>query len=268
MWGLIVHPDALKGDVGAFYEIAATLIPLLVFGGVVAERVIPPKGRWTAVHEGAALWAVPAAGLYAVLAEVLAIEAVVTGRADTLARYVVSAALVGGMLAVVCSIWLPWLARVRDERGRPLSVRAGWGIGLAVAVVGLVALLGLASAVDVAASTERTREYETAIQKNLNEQEAVRGRLIREMARSEGFAQEALQAEEHHEAQRFLYLLAAQRRVGRLIDIAVSEENRLLLESANLYRELVGLPTLKHLIYKHPQRQHPNGDGAGVASGP
>ena len=59
-------------------------------------------------------------------------------------------------------------------------------------------------------------------------------------------------AEEHHEARRFLALLAAQGRVGRLIDLDVREEDRLLLESANLYRELVGLPTLKHLIYKHP----------------
>jgi hypothetical protein len=273
VWGVIItRPDALKGDVRAYYEIAATLIPLLVFGGVVTERVIPPKGRWKAIHFGAAMWAIPASGFYAVLAEVLAITAVVTGEADALTRYVVSGAIVGGMLAVVCSIWLPWLAGVREESGQPLSRQTKWAIGLSVTAVGLIALLGLASAVDVAATTERTREFEAVLQKNLDEQEAVRGRLIREMARSEGFQQEVVQAEEHHEARRFLALLAAQRRVGRLIDLDIREENRLLLESANLYRELVGLPTLKHLIYKHPPRgggqpqKRPRGDGAG--SGP
>lgn len=259
VWGVIItRPDALKGDVRAYYEIAATLIPLLVFGGVVTERVIPPKGRWKAVHFGAAVWAVPASGFYAIFAEVLAITAVVTGEADALTRYVVSGAIVGGMLAVVCSIWLPWLAGAREESGESFSPRMRWGISLAIGGIGLFLLLQLASAVDVAATTERTREFEAVIQKNLDEQNAVRGRLIREMARSEGFQQEVVQAEEHHEARRFLALLAAQRRVGRLIDLDIREENRLLLESANLYRELVGLPTLKHLIYKHP----PRGGGA------
>jgi hypothetical protein len=274
VWGLIVRPDALKGDVRSFYEIAATLIPLLVFGGVVAERVIPPKGRWREIHFGAAMWAVPASGFYAVFAEVLAITAVVTGEADTLTRYVVSAALVGGMLAVVCSIWLPWLAGVREEIGQPFSRRAKWTIGLTVAAVGLIALFQLASAVDVAGTTERAREYEAAIQKNLDEQEAVRERIRREMVRSEGLQQELMQAEKLHEGRRFLALLTAQNRLDRLIALDFKEEDRLMLESANLYREEVGLPTLEHLIYKHrpPHEGHAQrwrkGDGAGGTSEP
>jgi hypothetical protein len=249
--GTILPPISLKGDVRAYYEIAATLIPLLVFGGIVTERVIPPKGRWSDVHFGAAVAAVPASGFYAIFAEVLAITAVVTGEADTLTRYVVSGAIVGGMLAVVCSIWLPWLAGAKEEMGQPLSVRTKWSIGLCVAGIGLVSMYQLASAVDVAATTERTREFRSAIQKNLNEETTIQERIAREQVRAENLQREVLQAANHHEGQAYLALMVAQSRLENLIVLDFKQEARVILEGANLYREMVGLPTLKRLPYKH-----------------
>lgn len=273
MWGVIIRPDALKGDVRSFYEIAATLIPLLVFGGVVTERVIPPKGRWKALHFGAAVWAVPASGFYAIFAEILAINAVVTGEADVLTRYVVSGAIVGGMLAVVCSIWLPWLAGAKEESREPLSSLTKWGIGLVIAGVGFISFFQLAEAVDVAGTTEREREFRAAIQKNLEEEAAVQERIAREQARAEGLHQEAVQAAKHHEARSFFVVLAAQRRLEKLILLDFKQETRLILERANLYREMVGLPALKRLTPKIPlkdaaREERRKGNGAGAASGP
>ncbi len=264
MWGALISPDALKGDVRTFYQIAATLIPLLLFGGVVVERFIPPKRRWRPGHFLATASVIPIVGFYSIYAEVLAIQALVTGETDTLTSYVVSGAIVGGMLAVICSIWLPWGLRAIQaiqKSGESVSRPMLWTVALPTVAIGVILFLRLASAVDDARSTERARNYAMAAQKLIDELNVVRGSINREMVRSRGLQQELMRAKEFHEGRRSLALLTARNRLRQFIVLDRKKEDRLILESVNLYRETVGLPTLKRIIDKrHPPPRRARGE--------
>jgi hypothetical protein len=88
----------------AFFEIAATLIPLLLLGGVLLDRLprTAPSPRFVAYTVIAAV--------VVIVGEVLAILVLVRGSSSTFDRFFVAFVLVGGMFAVIAAVVVPWLS--------------------------------------------------------------------------------------------------------------------------------------------------------------
>lgn len=227
------------GSERAFFEIAATLIPLLLFGGVLIERARPPALRdWKREHESLAL-VLAAFGAVAILAEALAIEAVVTGQALAPTRVLVALVLVAGMTLAVAAISWPWLSRLRQ------SGRGSYGlIAPLSAVVLLAAALGafgvLVDGTDIAAQKERFDAYEKALKANLAEQDAVRRRLDSlslEMSRLDG---RLAIATGHRDEVAVSALTVEIDGLDLQIELAGERESRLFREGVNLEREARG----------------------------
>jgi hypothetical protein len=131
------HSRRMLGSFGsesAFYEVAATLIPLFLLGGIVLERLKPQPDdspRWVLFMTGA----IPSIGVWAIFSEAVAISVIVTGTSNLLTRLVVASALSAGMLAVVISLWLPWLRRFASEWTKGMSSNTHWWIGFAIIFV-------------------------------------------------------------------------------------------------------------------------------------
>jgi uncharacterized protein YhhL (DUF1145 family) len=101
------------GDERAFFEIAATLIPLLLFGGVFVERVRPPQEKRGALHLLATM-SILLFGIFALFAEAAAIRSVVAGDAEKPTRIFVAFVLVAGMTLVVMAIATPWMTALAN----------------------------------------------------------------------------------------------------------------------------------------------------------
>lgn len=104
-----VHP----GTPLAFFEVAATLIPLLLFGGVVADRLQPKDSHpKRLLKRGLAIAVV---GAYAIGAEGFAIDALVTGEWTQLEELLAVTFLIGEMVGVVAALVHPWYARLKGN---------------------------------------------------------------------------------------------------------------------------------------------------------
>jgi uncharacterized membrane protein YidH (DUF202 family) len=230
----------IKGNVIAFYEIAATLIPLLLFGGVFAERSRPPAEHWERRHDRTTM-AILVAGIIAMLAEVLAIGVVVTGRATALDRYVVSVALVGGMLSVVWLIWRPWGDRQRHERKQATTNAPLIVVFLGI---GAVFVYTLASAVNVAATAERTNELNLGAEEIIKRVKEVQTRMENERNRERDLARDFRRARREHRQGIARYFLAELRSINRNLRSDELEELRLIRESIEKVIEAEGrIPT-------------------------
>jgi hypothetical protein len=95
----------MSGNPLAFFEIAATLIPVLLLSGAVVERVRPDEGAGLAAGIGLGLVVVCAA---VALAEILAIDAVVTGEWTRLTVSLVAETLALGIGTVIFVLVYPW----------------------------------------------------------------------------------------------------------------------------------------------------------------
>jgi hypothetical protein len=133
-----------------FYSLAATLIPIFLFGGTfVAQLSRPPK----AASHSSLLWRaalIPLFGAVAITAEAMAINAAVAGDASGFERAVIVFALISGLTVTIMGIWLPWIARIRSAR-IPKPVK--W------LVLGGPALFLLLSAYSVLSQMNRTITY-------------------------------------------------------------------------------------------------------------
>lgn len=143
------------GNESAFYEVAATLIPLFLLGGVVFESLKPresdgeKRAQWMAAT-------IPMIGLWVILSEGVAIQALVSGNSTLTTRLIVSSTLSAGMFAVLLSLWTPWLQHYKKKRpGASLasgSLARYWVVGFAT--VYLLTVFGMQQAV----STQQTEE--------------------------------------------------------------------------------------------------------------
>lgn len=116
-----------SGGEGAFYEIAATLIPLFLLGGIVFERLRPQTGDdWKRVV--LMTGGIPAAGLWIVLAETVAVSSAVSGSGSWVARVILASVLSAGMVAVLISLWWPWVKRFGARHEKGLSSNSHWWI--------------------------------------------------------------------------------------------------------------------------------------------
>src|SRR4051794_5049237 len=98
-----------------FFDTAAVLIPVLLLGGAIANRLAPakdrPRGRGVPWILGvAAFFFLPA------IAEVYAIEAALTDDPSALQGWVVVIAVAFGTWALAAAISWPWLERMWEER--------------------------------------------------------------------------------------------------------------------------------------------------------
>jgi hypothetical protein len=242
----------LKGDVLAFYEIAATLIPVLLFGGVVSQRLIPPAGGWRPIHHRLA-WLVPGGGCLAVVAEIVAISVLVTGTPDLLSRYLVSGTLVLGMLAVVGLVWWPWLEGV--DRRTPNSLCL---LGISVAALFAAATYALASAVDVATTKQESAALRKAFHKSTDELEAARARVSHDEEEYESLDRQRESAEARHEPHQVIATITRQEMLfTRLSVFDTKTESRLFLRNVNLYRRLAGLPSIAEEKEEEAIGSHP-----------
>ncbi len=123
------------GDPQAFFETAATLIPLLLLGGVVVDRLhAPRKGEWKRWHWVPLIY-IPYLGMLVVVAEVVALEAIITGSTDTPHAIVVLAAVTLGMLSVIFAVTVPWIVSYRRNHGD--SIPWWLSLGMVVLFVGI-----------------------------------------------------------------------------------------------------------------------------------
>jgi hypothetical protein len=119
------------GSETAFYEIAATLIPLFLLGGALIDRLKPGD-----VESDERVWwmtaVIPLVGIWGIFAEGIAISAAVSGNSDWLTRLIVVSALLAGMFAAVISLWWPWLSRAGKLHPSGKRAVAFWWVGFAV----------------------------------------------------------------------------------------------------------------------------------------
>ena len=235
------------GDHMAFFEIAATLIPILLFGGVVADRSRP--GAYEPLSRVAryAFW-IPALGAFAVLGEVTAIVAIVSGTSDWWSRLLVASVLTVGMVAIIVALWLPWTdeLRKRDPLQRARWVVPGSVVLLLVAFVGSVRVMTVG--VSGGAKIERTDAYLEALEHSNAAQTAALNRGTSLVAASSRAQQQRIAAEARHDPP--AVIAGYHRQEEQLLKLAVGSvewQGLLELQGANLYREMLGLPKLRQL---------------------
>jgi hypothetical protein len=115
----------------SFYSFAAVLIPTLLFGGVLVDRLKPPKGASADSH-GSLITAVVIGVAFAFYAEVLAINASLVGNPDKTDRVIVIAAVLIGTVIVALTVAWPWL----ELLGR----RARWLLAIPLVILAVLSV--------------------------------------------------------------------------------------------------------------------------------
>jgi hypothetical protein len=149
----------------AFFEVAATLIPILVFSGVVAERNGPqPQDSYRRTKAYAV--AIPLLGTLAILAEVISINAIILGGTGKFDVGFVASSLLLGLLGVVLMVWAPWLRALRKRMPQRYGIVWAGAAALFVFLF-MIAVKGTVQAVTAADSvrhtSERLRVYERRV---------------------------------------------------------------------------------------------------------
>jgi hypothetical protein len=163
---------------------------------------------------------IPLIGALAVLAELVSINGIVDGPVSASAVGFVAACVAGGLVAVILSIWLPWLSALRNRipERYPLVLKASIVILFAVAgvtVVVVVQAVGAAHSIEQRESEVRSCEHRiekaaTGFRRSLSELSA-NAIQRRADARAESAAKERLYRAEVEQAPSPLLNLAKAR---------------------------------------------------------
>jgi hypothetical protein len=98
-----------------FFEIAATLIPVLLFGGsLLGAR--DPSGAEVLAHR-VRYFSLPVLAMFAILGEVFAIKGAVAGESSVVERVFVFSAILFGMAGISLNAALPAARAVRRDLG-------------------------------------------------------------------------------------------------------------------------------------------------------
>jgi len=161
----------------AFYEVAATLIPLLLLGGVLLERMRPPRTRNFREVHGTITWLILIGGVATISAEGFAIVNLITGAGTDETQWYVAIVLVGGMALVVGAVAFPWVVRAHR---RGVLAPNKWMLWVAgggtVLLIGVIAW-SLGNAVSDA-ETLRKQRFDARTTSRVLRQEAALNRQI------------------------------------------------------------------------------------------
>jgi len=91
-----------------FFQIATGLIPTLLLGGLIAERVRPPEAKGPP-HTVTGIFAITAFFFLPAFAEVLAIHGAIVGEVSEFSIWVVAAALAFGTYVLALIVVKPWM---------------------------------------------------------------------------------------------------------------------------------------------------------------
>jgi hypothetical protein len=156
----------------SFYSFAAVLLPTLLFGGVLVERLHPPKDTQGTWKRGVV---VLLSATFALYAEVQAITASLVGNPSDSTKAVVVFAVIGATTAVALAIIDPWTTVV------PRVVTVGIVVLLSVLVVTSVRPLR------AGIEANNAREYIALSERNADEYE----RLVIKEERDEQISEAA-----------------------------------------------------------------------------
>jgi hypothetical protein len=241
----------------AFFEVAATLIPVLLLGGALLDRLRP-----TGWLRGPAL-SVPIAlmvgAAVVIWAETIAIAALIRGESSTFDNVFVALVLVFAMVLIVGAVLLPWLRQIEKQArvAGALTARErkrGWVmlILLGLIVIGSMTYV-LTQTLESAEESRRVAAAEQRLDGIRDEQDALWREIFSRQSQSGSFTQDLLRISKHPEeiqVAEIKALIAEDKTDTRLNKIAIEEINDLELEAANIVRELVGEPPLEELQFK------------------
>jgi hypothetical protein len=170
---------SVHGNQLAFFQTAATLIPLLLFGGVVAES-LKPGGNEDEDKLWSMGWRIAFVGTYAIAAEVLAIDAVVTGEWKWWTEIFVALFVAGGMAGVVFVLVRPWYKALnaKSEEGENRAWRLKVAAIAAILGIGIWGGIEMLSNVDRAGESQRLEAIIGAISQKTAEATAVESRTL------------------------------------------------------------------------------------------
>jgi len=143
----------LQHDPRLFFQVAAGLIPALIFGGLISDRLKPssPVRRWALAIAVLSF----ALALLVLEAEVLAINAALTGTPNALTTWLVALVLVGLTASALGILVTPWFRPMIEgarSRGRRIAF---WGLAAASAALVVESALLLVTAVQAEQSFQQ-----------------------------------------------------------------------------------------------------------------
>jgi hypothetical protein len=146
-----------------FYELAATLIPILLFGGIVAGSLRPPRNprnQQRPTDRDYAFAGVIFVGLvWLIFAEGIAISQASEPSDSEFARWAVVIALLLGLVAVGVAIMVPW---VRLLRGDGVVFRRRGSALVLLCAAGLVFSVVLSTGISLRGALESAERSEIA----------------------------------------------------------------------------------------------------------
>jgi hypothetical protein len=184
-------------DSHQFFNLAALVIPVLLFGGAVSQTWKPTgdKSRVQIRKLTAAVWVTM---LFAIVAEVIAIIAAVGGEPELGERIVVGVAVVAGTVAAAGAVLWPWLEELTDPQGkecgqlradkrwRALAIQIGVIVGIGLTLVLLFNTAGTSESDWQLKQIEKEVLMLASVQKQSSEQ-------LGEFAQADSAAQRTLQ---------------------------------------------------------------------------
>jgi hypothetical protein len=256
------------GSESAFYEIAATLIPLFLLGGVVFERLKPRESD--SVQRAQLMAAmIPALGLWVVFSAGVVVQALVSGNSSLLTRLIVASTLSAGMLAVLISLWTPWLRHYQEKKAGASLVNGSlawyWIAGFAVVFV--LTVYGMETAVSGQRAEEGANETITELNRVDGEIGTVEDRIASlsvEQAKTQ--REFSLAMKPGVDCLDVRAFLVEEDRLSQLLRRQLRRFTNLVLEGSNLQRKLDGssptnrspfppIPRFKPLAHSIPLKQ-------------
>jgi uncharacterized membrane protein YidH (DUF202 family) len=185
--------------------LAATLIPLLLFGGIVVTRAGRPEKGLSSGSMTTRIFVIAVLGSIAIVGEAAAIAASVEGGdVGTTFRVLVAATLVVGMSATVIAACWPWMRRVRNiEKGGPVwKYNSVFVVLLPMVLITFASYLVLsllAHTVQFAAYTEELSMFQKEEDKNSRDRESAERSIQIAEGRLDEFELRWVAAKEAHE---------------------------------------------------------------------
>jgi hypothetical protein len=162
--------DLPQSSPQVFYSLAATLIPIFLFGGAtVAHLSRPPRGT-SQMSLAVRAWLIAFFCGVAIIAEASAILAALAGEAGDVQRGFIVMTLIAGMVVTAAGIWLPWVARVGRTnlpKGLKTLTTVVPGLFLLVSAVPVISLMN--DALRVARESEKISALSVAVRHHMGE---------------------------------------------------------------------------------------------------